>query len=147
MNRRILIVDDVPAMRLALARVLTGLGHRVDQAESGKEALTAITAARAEPTFYDLLLTDVRMPQMSGLELIQELRAKRIFLPIIAMSALSQKKLLEKLLGNGCSAFMVKPFEVEDLVQVIERVVVKTEEAKRKMTVTRLSAKDSVRSK
>ncbi len=144
MKRRILIVDDEPAMRLALARVLGCVGYRVDQAENGEEALARITGAQAEPPFYDLLLTDIRMPKMSGIELIQELRAHRIFLPVIAMSALPEKELLEKLLGNGCSDYVVKPFEVEDLLQCIERVALKSESVKKKMTGARRPENGSV---
>ncbi len=144
MKRRILIVDDEPGMRLALARVLAGVGYRVDQAENGEDALAKIAGAQTEPPFYDLMLTDVRMPQMSGIELIQELRANRIFLPIIAMSALPEKRLLEKLIGNGCSDYVVKPFEVEDLLQCIERVAIKTEKAKKNIGGARRSQRGLV---
>jgi CheY-like chemotaxis protein len=144
MKRCILIVDDEPAMRLALARVLSGLGYRVDQAENGEEALALIDGAQTERPFYDLLLTDIRMPRMSGIELIQELRANRIFLPIIAMSALPEKNLLEKLLGNGCSDYVVKPFEVEDLLQRIEKVAAKTEKVKKKIAGARRSNEGAI---
>jgi len=82
MNPRILIVDDEAAIRSSLMESLTAEGYEAEVAESGEEAL-----ARCHGTVYDLVVTDLRLPGVSGLEILQALRNQGNATPVIMMSA------------------------------------------------------------
>jgi CheY-like chemotaxis protein len=118
---RILVVDDEDAIRRVLQRTLERAGHSVTAVPDGREAMAA---AEAEP--FDVVLTDILMPEQEGLETISRLRATQPGLPIIAMSGgglgsaghyLHSARLL------GASATLEKPFTGTDLLGVLRDVL------------------------
>jgi DNA-binding response OmpR family regulator len=123
MSPKILVVDDEPAMRYTVVFVLMKAGYKVSQARDGEEALSLILRSRKEKEPIDLLLTDIQMPRMSGIELIGELKKRKISLPIFVASGFKDEALTRKLLDNGCSDFLLKPFDLRELVQRIEVVL------------------------
>ncbi len=125
MSPKILVVDDEPAMRYTVVFVLMKAGYKVSQARDGEEALSLILRSRKEKEPIDLLLTDIQMPRMSGIELIGELKKRKISLPIFVASGFKDEALTRKLLENGCSDFLLKPFDFRELVQRIEVVLEK----------------------
>jgi two-component system response regulator AtoC len=80
--KRMLVVDDEPKMRRVLEFMLRSMGHEFDQASDGKEALAAV-----ESGHFDLVITDLRMPRMDGLELLRELRKRGDDVPVIVLTA------------------------------------------------------------
>jgi len=116
-QKRILVVDDVPENRRILVELLEPLGFVTAEAENGQEAIDSVGAEMP-----DLILMDLRMPVMSGIEAARHLRAGRdgLALPIVAVSAsafdLDQKACLEA----GCNAFLTKPVRLESLLEVLE---------------------------
>lgn len=118
---RILIVEDTPLMRDTLVDVLGELGHQAVTAENGAEAVEMIAAGQA----FDVIITDIIMPEMDGIEAILEIQTMRPETPIIAISGGSAR--LEKAAGLdtakrlGAIAVLEKPFEVDALVDALAR--------------------------
>jgi DNA-binding response OmpR family regulator len=124
----ILIVDDEPHFRFAAGIALKSAGHEVSEAEDGEKALNMILD-RGDHRF-DLLLVDVQMPNMTGLELIDELQKRSIGLPVFVVSGFNDQALMNELHGKGCSDFLCKPFEPKLLVQKIGALLKRAEGAK-----------------
>ncbi|MDB6043241.1 MAG: Fis family transcriptional regulator [Gammaproteobacteria bacterium] len=117
---RILAVDDSPSMRKMVAVTLTAAGHSVAQANDGSEALAA---ARQE--VFDVVVTDVNMPNMDGITLVQELRnlAAYKFVPLLILTteATAERKSQGK--EAGATGWLVKPFNPERLLATIAKVL------------------------
>jgi CheY-like chemotaxis protein len=114
---RILVIDDEAAVRKVIVRMLTGAGHEVSAAPDGPAALRLWREAGA-----DLVLTDVHMPEMSGIEVIRELRTEAPALPVIAMSGSGTSRDLELLRSAqllGAVAVLGKPFSWDELMAAI----------------------------
>ena len=117
----ILVVDDEDTLRKNLARFLTGLGHEVRTASNGRDALVML-----DEVPIDLLVTDINMPEMDGIEVIRALRARGATFPVIAMSGggVFDKALLLGSAGAlGAAATLDKPFELQALRLEVERVL------------------------
>jgi CheY-like chemotaxis protein len=115
---RLLIVDDVQTNLDVLGQILERLGVQVRQAHSGEEAIAAAREARP-----DLVLMDMRMPGMSGLEALQALRREHGPLPVVAVSASVLAHERQGYLQAGFDAFLEKPFRLEALYACLEEVL------------------------
>lgn len=115
-RKKILVADDVPQNRLMQLELLSQLGFDVDEASDGRQTLEQ--AERVRP---DLILMDVMMPGMDGLEAIRRLRARPDDggLPIVAVSASASDADRSRCLAAGANAFIAKPVQMGTLVQVI----------------------------
>ena len=116
----ILVVDDEPALREILSRVLTDAGHRVVGAGNGKEASKALSSGA-----FDIVLTDVIMPEKDGMQVISELRKKFPLVRIIAMSGgghVSRDQYLKIAKGLGAHAVLEKPFANQQLLATVEAI-------------------------
>ena len=115
---RVLLAEDNPVNQTLAVRVLERLGHRVQVANNGREAIE-----RAEAEQFDLILMDVQMPEMDGLEATSAIRAAEAgtgkHVPIVAMTAHAMKGDREKCLGAGMDGYLAKPIRIDDLKQVI----------------------------
>lgn len=117
----LLLIDDDIGMRSMLFRALTRAGYTVHQAGDGREGLKLL---RAHPVA--LVITDIIMPEVEGVELIFCIRKTHPQIPIIAMSGggrLSPLGYLEVAKSCGASRTMTKPFEIGQLVQAIEELL------------------------
>ncbi|MEW9052389.1 MAG: response regulator transcription factor [Neobacillus sp.] len=114
---KILIVDDEMEMRLLLRLYLLQENYLVDEAENGREALSKVAKGR-----YDLMLLDVMMPEMDGWETIDQVR-KISDIPVIMLTA--KGSLMDKVTGlsRGADDYLVKPFEVEELLARIQAII------------------------
>lgn len=113
----ILVVDDEPELRDLMMRVLKRGGHRVTCAGNGVEASRAMASER-----FDVVVTDVIMPEKDGIQVINELRRKYPDVRIIAMSGgghVSRDQYLKIAKGLGAHALLEKPFANEDLLAAI----------------------------
>ena len=108
---KILIIEDEPSMVLGLRDSLEYEGYEVSAAGDGKEGLEK--AARAKP---DLILLDVMLPVMSGIDVCRALRNKGIEIPIIMLTARSQE--IDKVVGLeiGAGDYVTKPFSIKELL-------------------------------
>jgi DNA-binding NtrC family response regulator len=118
MSHTVLVVDDEPRMRQVLATALQELGY---------EALTAASAAEAleqvENDTVDLVLTDLRMPGMSGQELLAELRRRVPDVPVVLMTAYSTVKDAVEAIKSGAFDYIGKPFEMDELEATLAKAL------------------------
>jgi two-component system response regulator MprA len=109
----ILVVDDDQAVRDALRRALSLQGYDVEVAKDGEEALLRL---RTNPTSTDLLVLDVLMPRLDGLEVTRRLRSDGSEVPILMLTARDQVSDRVSGLEAGADDYLVKPFALEELV-------------------------------
>jgi len=114
-QRKILIVDDEKNMRITLADILSEEGYEVDTASNGVEAVEMCAS-----TSYDVVLMDVRMPGINGVEAFRQIRRSHEGLRVIMMSAYSLDGLKQEALEEGAIAFLSKPLEIESVIGLIE---------------------------
>ncbi len=114
-RRKILLVDDEGAILKILSIKLRVSGYDVVTARDGEEALGMIDSERP-----DLMLLDIIMPKVDGLQVLERLRA-RSSIPVIAFSA--RRDNARKVLDLGGTDFLTKPFDVDDLVKRIDSVL------------------------
>jgi chemosensory pili system protein ChpA (sensor histidine kinase/response regulator) len=114
-------VDDSPSVR----RVLTGLAQRAGwhatTAKDGMEALETLQRNAVQP---DVVLTDVEMPRMDGYELLATLRGLPVTreLPVVVITSRAADKHRKKAMDLGASAYLVKPYQDDSLVEVVRRL-------------------------
>jgi len=117
----ILVVEDNALLARMAVEVLRRAGFTVENATNGLEALEAINAAALQGKAVDLVLMDLDMPVMDGLQATEKLRESEKFstLPIIALTAYDESEKMEELNQAGFSDFIAKPFRAQDLVEKI----------------------------
>ncbi len=116
---KILVVDDAMFMRSRLRGLLEGAGHAVVEAANGKEAVE--TFERERPA---LVLMDVTMPEMDGLEALKRIRQGNPTARVIMCSALGQQSIVLEAIKAGAKDFIVKPFRPEKVLEAVTRQVV-----------------------
>jgi len=131
--RRVLVVDDESTIRLALGRFLRSRGFEVDVAESGSLALEALEAER-----YALMLCDLRMPGITGLELVPQALAINPDLAIIMLTAVNDAASATDALSSGAFDYLLKPVELTDLQAAVERALLRRTQAMERRAVDRL---------
>lgn len=116
----ILAVDDSASMRQMVSFTLKGAGHNVSEAVDGVEALDI-----AKKGQFDLVLTDVNMPNMNGIELVQHLRKENQykFTPMLMLTTESAGDMKMQGKQAGATGWIVKPFNPEQLLSTIKRVM------------------------
>jgi CheY-like chemotaxis protein len=116
--KQVLVVDDVPEVRLVLKALLEGPDLGVLEAADGEQALQVLTAGDV-----DLVITDCQMPRMSGLDLMRKVREQHPALPFIVVSSTAEPEDFQELKP---SAIMGKPFHLLELKEAVEEVLVET---------------------
>ena len=114
--RRILVVEDDEVMRENLQRILVGAGYKVHLARNGAEAMTLL---ESEP--FHLVLTDLVMPGMGGLQLLAEIRRRKRNLPVVFLSAFGDRATIAKATEMGAVDFVTKPFRADFLSDLVRR--------------------------
>lgn len=122
-RRRILIADDEPLIRLDLRGMLTTLGYQV-VGEAGDGATAVQLARETQP---DLVIMDIQMPELDGLEAARLLTAENIA-PVLLLTAYSQKELVERAQQAGVVGYLVKPFRDSDIQPAVEIALARFEE-------------------
>jgi two-component system, chemotaxis family, chemotaxis protein CheY len=120
MNANILTVDDSASIRLTTKVTLTNAGYSVTEAINGAEGLAA-----AQNGQFDLIVTDLNMPVMDGLTMIEELRKlpSQAGIPIIFLTTESDAELKARAKAAGATGWLTKPFDPENLVKIIKKVL------------------------
>ncbi|KTT99969.1 MULTISPECIES: response regulator [Sphingomonas] len=120
MTASILTVDDSASLRMAIRIALTGAGYTVTEAADGAEGL-----AKATETRFDLIVTDLNMPNMDGLEMIRALRQQpaQAGVPIIFLTTESDDSMKAQAKAAGATGWLVKPFQPEQLIRVAQKVL------------------------
>ena len=120
MSKCIMTVDDSPTIRQMLGLTLRDAGFRVVEACDGREALRKLAQ-----TPVDLLVTDLNMPELGGIELVREVRGLpgQRFLPIIVLTSEDENEMKLKGKAAGASGWIVKPFKPSQLLSVVKMVL------------------------
>jgi CheY-like chemotaxis protein len=113
---RILVVDDESSVRAVAEQVLKLAGHAVQTAENGFEALECLESGAR----FDLLLLDVSMPRMDGMELLSELVKKEIDIPILLMSGHAEQEIQKAAEEGLVKGIIGKPFGIQDLRKAVD---------------------------
>jgi DNA-binding NtrC family response regulator len=117
-ERRILVIEDEESMRHALGKALTRAGWRVETAPTGREGVERLRTTR-----YDVVLSDVRLPDLSGLDVVALVTATSPGTPVVVMTAFGTVETALMAMRRGARDFVTKPFELPALLQTLERAV------------------------
>jgi two-component system response regulator AtoC len=122
---RILIIDDDENIRKVLETILADEGYDVESAETAKSAIE-----KSEKAFYNLALIDVRLPDMEGIELLSKLRGTKPKMRKIIVTGYPTLQNAVAAVNKGADAYVMKPFDVEKILQTIKEQLKKQEEDK-----------------
>lgn len=122
----ILVIEDDPIDRKLVGVVLTTSGHVVSARTSAEEAIEAVATVKP-----DLILLDLKLPGMNGLELLRKLKGlpECRNVPVVVVTAFPELFRKESLMAAGCDAFLLKPIDTRTLSQQITEIVAKKSEA------------------
>ena len=124
MERNILIVDDSPTIRSAVSRCLRKAGYSVTEAKEGGDGLEKLARMRKKGRIPTLIITDVNMPGMDGFTFIAEIKKSDLrFLPILVFTTESEEGMIQKGRAAGAAGWLVKPFQSEQLLGAIKKLV------------------------
>jgi DNA-binding NtrC family response regulator len=115
---RILVVDDDHAMRLALSESLESCGYDILAAENGREALELFKKGK-----FDLVVTDMKMPGMTGIEVLRGVKELSPDIPVILITAYGTVGTAVEAMKEGAAEFIMKPFSLDDLEAVVKHVL------------------------
>ena len=119
MGNKILIVDDAAFMRMMIKEVLTKNGFDVvGEAENGKIALD-----KFQELTPDLVIMDITMPEMNGIDALKEIRAKDAAAKVVMCSAMGQQAMVIEAIQNGAKDFIVKPFQADRVCEAVRKVL------------------------
>ena len=122
----VLVIDDEPVVRAAVRRVLGASGLRVATADDGALGLASPALASCR-----LVLCDLMLPGWDGLEVVARIRARRPDVPIVLVTGYATRGSAELALATGATAFLAKPFDEEELLDQVRRVLDRTDVAGR----------------
>jgi len=114
----ILVVDDEENSRLGLSKILNKSGYSVVTAENGRQALEVVKQARC-----DLVITDMKMPKMDGIELLKEIKEFDPRIGVIIVTAYGEVDSYLEAMNLGAFEYLNKPVKVEELKKVISKVL------------------------
>ena len=115
---KVLYVDDEDVLRTLVKDQLAHEGFLVDTADDGDTALEIL-----EDKKFDLILLDIRMPRLSGIEVLKVLRKRKITSRVVVLTAVSDLAVAIEAVKNGANDYLTKPYELNTLVHAIHRVM------------------------
>lgn len=127
---KILIVDDQPSVRFGLRSLLEGEGYRVLEAETGEQALAAVTESAPQ-----LILLDLRLPDANGIDLLTRIKEIDDDVPVIMLTAHGTIETAIHALKNGAENFLTKPFDAESLLILIAKTLEQTRSRRAQLLV------------
>ncbi len=118
MKPKILVVDDDLSLRKMLDAVLTDDGYDVKEADDGHSAIEAV-----EDQFYDLILMDIRMTRMGGIEALKQIKKLSPGIPVIIMTAYASVETAREALKSGAFDYLTKPLDIDELKLIVHRAL------------------------
>src|SRR5579871_1228934 len=115
---KVLLIEDDPGIVVTLRRLLSEEGHQVEIETRGDNGLE-----RARTQSFDVVITDMKLPGLNGLELVRELHQARPLLPIILVTAHGTTETAIEATKSGAYDYLVKPFEMPELIELVEQAV------------------------
>ena len=116
-KRHILIADDDPSIRTLLRTFLESEGYTISEARTGGEVIGLLSDSKG----IDLLIVDLRMPELSGMDILQRINDQELGVPVILMTAFGTSNVAIKAIQLGAYDYITKPFELEDVLVAIQR--------------------------
>lgn len=120
-NARILIVDDDDEIRNLLYDLLQDRGYRAVGVSNGVDALEKMKGGMR----FDLILCDLQMPAMSGLDLLNQMGAAKLEVPFVLMTGMADRKRILHALRKGACHVLQKPFSEDDLLKTLDQILLK----------------------
>jgi len=114
---KVLVVDDAMFMRSKASKLLIQEGYQVVEASNGAEAVETYKAEKP-----DLVLMDITMPVMDGIEAVKNIKAYDSEAKVIMVTALGQRSMVLEAIRAGAKDFVVKPFQAEKLIEAVKRL-------------------------
>jgi DNA-binding NtrC family response regulator len=122
---RILVVDDDESIRKSFSPALEGAGYVVDTAENGTDAVKM-----AEAGFYNLVLIDIRLPDMEGTKLLSTLKETRPKMVKIIITGYPSLQNAVEAVNKGADAYIIKPVKMDELLEMVKEHLMKQQEAR-----------------
>ncbi|WP_437288974.1 response regulator [Sorangium sp. So ce406] len=121
MPRKILLVEDSSTVRQQVGILLQGAGYGTLEADNGRDAVAAVAACKGD---LAMIIADVNMPVMNGIEMIQSLRDKNLAtgVPILMLTTEGQPELIEKARKAGAKGWIIKPFKPDLLLAAVKKL-------------------------
>jgi DNA-binding NtrC family response regulator len=117
-NKKILVVDDEPLVSWSIKQVLSSDGFEVDCVGSGLEALRLSDSGN-----YDLFIMDIKMPGMTGLEVLEEIKKRNAEVKVIVVTGYSYSSNTENAKQLGAFAIINKPFSIEEITGIVRKAL------------------------
>jgi two-component system chemotaxis response regulator CheY len=132
MSFNVLVVDDSSSMRAVIKKIIKVSGFNVGEcleAADGKEALKVLA-----DKWVDLVLTDINMPNMSGLELIAEIKRDQLLqsIPVVMVTTEGSRERMQESMELGASGYIKKPFTPEDIKKTLNKIMGETEDGSKR---------------
>ncbi len=121
-NGRVMIVDDEADVRKVVRLCLEKAGYQVIEAEDGEQAIKQIKVGD-NPVFLDVIITDINMPKVNGLEAMQFFQQEWPHVPLIVMTGYPNLESAKELMKQGLVDYLVKPVDKEKLVAAVEKAM------------------------
>lgn len=122
MDKKILIVDDSPTVRISLSFCLSNAGYTVTEAVDGKDGLQKLKEIKEKGEIVSLIISDINMPRMDGVTFIKEIKKTSFkFVPVLVLTTESQESKKQEGKEAGAAGWLVKPFRSEDLLWIIKK--------------------------
>ncbi len=118
--KKVLVVDDSETIRQHVSEALTRVGFQVVEASDGAAGLQ-----RAQQHDFSMIILDVNMPLLNGLEMLERLKKdpKTASVPVLMLTTEAQRSMIERARQNGAKAWLIKPIKVESLVSTVNKVL------------------------
>lgn len=122
MAKKILLVEDSNTVRQQVGILLSGAGYGILEAENGRDAVSVVAAQKED---LAMIIADVNMPVMNGIEMLQALRDKNLAsgVPILMLTTEGQPELIEKARKAGAKGWVIKPFKPDLLLAAVKKLV------------------------
>ncbi len=124
-EQHILVVEDEQHMANSIRFVLSLENYLVSIAGNGRQAIETILSAKESDHPVDLVITDIWMPELSGLEMLKKLKRLKIHIPILVITAMDSQKVQQELSRFDCSGYMGKPFDDCTLLEKVADILKK----------------------
>ena len=125
--KHVLVIDDESDILYSIRYFLVKKGYRVSTAENGSQGWQLISQSNGNSHHIDLIITDIMLPDINGLELIKKIKQQDIHIPVLAMTAMDSENLMTRLMLLGCMDYLIKPFTSNVLLQRINEVLTRVE--------------------